>query len=86
MLNKFYGLLTAVLFLVGFVIASNADYEIAADLRREKAVVIDSHTIMTSDGNVWGFDTEFPEGKSVIATICGNYTADLKDDTIVNIK
>ena len=86
MLHKIYGLLTAVFFIWAASFASNADYEIEADLRKEQGIILDAQTIMTSDGNIWAFDTAFSEGKAVTVTICGHYTADIKDDTVVRVK
>ena len=49
------------------------------------AIVLDSNTIQTQDGNVWGYDTSIPVGSSVKVWFNACDTPELEDDIIVAV-
>lgn len=49
------------------------------------AIILDSNTIQTADGNVWGYDTTLPVGSAVKIWFNLCDTPQIEDDIIVAV-
>lgn len=73
-------ILLSIAFIIMLVVGSSVP-----NWQFKDAVILDSNTIQTTDGNIWGYDTNIPAGQKIKVWFNLCDTPQVEDDIIVAV-
>lgn len=88
LVDKLVGLVAV----IGIIIVLVSCVFICLDLKKRdfeysaKGVMKDNQTVITEDGNIWKYDTNYKKDTKVIVKFHTHGTSSIKDDIITDIK
>lgn len=75
-----------IIIVIGWVIVVGLDLKKRSFDYSARGVMKDSATVITEDGNIWKYDTNYKKDTKVIIKFHTNGTSSIKDDIITDIK